>query len=167
MSVDKDRTADTTVHRRPGRRVVTMPTAAVGTTTLSNGKKAGKKIRTMGVMPPSSLASKAPSNPFGGPPSAPTGTFSFAGANATPSNEPRVPRKTNPFRERWETATDGIQSIHGRPFDPTRAYNEGDIILHKQHGMGIVESVTSAKDEIVVLFRESQETFEITPMAID
>ncbi|NUN14816.1 MAG: hypothetical protein HUU55_14390, partial [Myxococcales bacterium] len=163
MSLDKDRTADTTVHRRPGRRVVTMPTAAVGTTTLSNGKKTGKKIRTMGVLPPSMPASKAPSNPFGGTAPATSGMVPTIGATALTMSEPKQPRKVNPFRERWETATDGIQSIHGRPFDPTRAYNEGDIILHKQHGMGIVECVTSAKDEIVVLFRESQETFEITP----
>lgn len=60
-------------------------------------------------------------------------------------------------RLRWEKATEGVTSVHGRPFDPGRVYTEGDIILHKQFGMGVVETPAGTDEAVNVLFREGVE----------
>jgi hypothetical protein len=57
-------------------------------------------------------------------------------------------------RKRWEELTEDLTSIHGRPYDAGRTYSEGDIILHKQYGMGVVEDHSEEEGTISVLFRE-------------
>lgn len=69
----------------------------------------------------------------------------------------RVAAPVNPDRKRWEEATSDLTSIHGRPYDPGRAYHEGDIILHKQFGMGVVEGRQEADGSIDVLFRDGSQ----------
>ena len=57
--------------------------------------------------------------------------------------------------------TDGVTSIHGRPFNPTHTYHEGDIILHKQFGMGVVETVDQENLTLTALFRDGVETLAL------
>jgi len=59
--------------------------------------------------------------------------------------------------------TDGISSIHGNPFDPTRVYHDGDVVLHKQFGMGIVESIAQDGLSLSALFRDGVQSLELTP----
>jgi hypothetical protein len=73
------------------------------------------------------------------------------------------PAAKSPERLRWEKLTEGVSSVHGRPFDPERRYTEGDIILHKQHGMGVVETSDGSSDVIDVLFREGIAKLELQP----
>lgn len=66
----------------------------------------------------------------------------------------RPPPVLSPERKRWEELTEDLTSIHGRPYDAGRCYHEGDIILHKQFGMGVVENLMEDDGTINVLFRE-------------
>ena len=75
----------------------------------------------------------------------------------------RTPSVTkSPERQRWDKATEGITSIHGVPFNPGRTYGEGDIVLHKQFGLGVVEKAEEGKLEIDALFRSGVQTLELT-----
>ena len=73
--------------------------------------------------------------------------------------------RTSPERKRWDEATSGITSIHGRPFDPERNYGEQDIVLHKKLGLGIVQDVTEDGSSMNVLFRDGVENLELTPQS--
>ena len=84
---------------------------------------------------------------------------------AAKSAEPLPPMRpapvaTSPERIRWNKLTDGLSSIHGRPFIAGRSYSEGDVILHKQHGMGIVEGVCEEPASITILFRNGIEQID-------
>lgn len=79
--------------------------------------------------------------------------FSSLGSDATPGPKPTM----SPDRKRWEEMTSDLTSIHGRPYDPERSYNEGDIILHKQFGMGVVEGWEEEDSTINVLFRDGSQ----------
>jgi len=76
--------------------------------------------------------------------------------------QPRI-TSSSPERLRWKEMTDGISSIHGNPFDPTRVYHDGDVVLHKQFGMGIVESIAEDGLSMSALFRDGVESLELTP----
>ncbi len=68
-----------------------------------------------------------------------------------PKRRPTLPPKTAD-ELRWEEATQGVDSRHGRPHRSEERYDVGEIILHKRWGMGVVE----AREEdgtLVVLFR--------------
>ncbi len=53
---------------------------------------------------------------------------------------------------RWRKATDGVHSRFARPHRREDSYCEGELILHKAHGMGVVEAVDRA-GPLTVLFR--------------
>jgi len=55
--------------------------------------------------------------------------------------------------ERWRLLTAKLGWRDGKPYQPTRSYEEGDVMLHKGHGLGIVQSVVHAQ-ACVVLFRD-------------
>ena len=74
-----------------------------------------------------------------------------------------VAMRTNPERKKWDEATSGITSVHGRPFSPDRKYGEQDIVLHKKLGLGIVLDVAEDGTSMSVLFRDGTEQLELTP----
>ena len=53
---------------------------------------------------------------------------------------------------RWKELTDPVMSWQAKPYDKHRTYAAESFILHKQEGMGHVESVT--EEEVIVLFKE-------------
>lgn len=72
-----------------------------------------------------------------------------------------VAKRTSPEGVRWDEATSGITSIHGRPFSPERNYSEQDIVLHKKLGLGIVEDVAADGSTMNVLFRDGITALEL------
>lgn len=78
----------------------------------------------------------------------------LAGAE-TPPPPPRRPEQT----KRWREVTDQVDSRSALPYTPQRSFREGEYLLHKQFGMGYVEKVEG--DEIVVLFRDGEESLPI------
>lgn len=57
-------------------------------------------------------------------------------------------------RARWEELTDQVDSRSARPYDRLRRYEPGQLVLHKKHGIGHVESADEEAMQMVVLFRE-------------
>ena len=57
--------------------------------------------------------------------------------------------------ERWKTLTAQLGWRDGKPYQPTRTYKEGDVVLHKGHGLGIVQSVVHPQ-ACVALFRDTE-----------
>ncbi len=73
-----------------------------------------------------------------------------------------APRPVSPERARWNELTEGVLSIHGAPFDPTRMWKEGDILLHKQFGMGVVEASEDLEPaQILAIFRDGQQVLDL------
>jgi len=66
---------------------------------------------------------------------------------------------------RWFKATNGVHSRYARPHRAEESYAEADLVLHKVHGMGIVEAVDPSSGAIKVLFREGLVTLDATPAA--
>lgn len=123
------------------------------------GKDRGRSVRrVVSVRGNGGSSHEAPSAPLSGPPSDKKGVQRaaatlFSGLGTTTRPKPTV----SPERKRWEEATSDLTSIHGRPYDPERAYHEGDIILHKQFGMGVVEGRHETDGSIDVLFRDGSQ----------
>ena len=84
-------------------------------------------------------------------------------AEERPSRRSEKPRPVSPERARWNELTEGVLSIHGAPFDPTRSWKEGDILLHKQFGMGVCEpSDDIAPAQIRAIFRDGEQVLDLT-----
>jgi len=74
------------------------------------------------------------------------------------------PRPVSPERARWNELTEGVLSIHGAPFNPTRTWKEGDILLHKQFGMGVVEASEDLyPSQVRAIFRDGQQVLDLSP----
>lgn len=65
---------------------------------------------------------------------------------------PIVLGKDSPHFQRWNEATDKVDSRHARPHRSSEAYEAGEAVLHKVFGMGIVEKVGD-DGGLKVLFR--------------
>jgi len=76
-----------------------------------------------------------------------------------------VAMRISPERKKWDEATSGITSVHGRPFSPDRRYGEQDIVLHKKLGLGIVLEVAEDGASMSVIFRDGTEELELTPQS--
>ncbi len=63
-------------------------------------------------------------------------------------------------KARWVELTSKLSSRHGKPYYADRTYTEGDVLLHKRHGMGVVESVVH-EEAIMVLFRDGAQVIEM------
>lgn len=61
---------------------------------------------------------------------------------------------------RWRELTAALGPRDGRPYYPDRTYEAGDVVLHKRHGMGIVESIVH-ENACMVLFRGAREVIEM------
>jgi hypothetical protein len=66
----------------------------------------------------------------------------------------RAYSRETPERARWEELTEGVMSFHGRPYDPEATYTEGDVVLHKQYGLGVVDKVNVAAGTCSTVFRD-------------
>jgi hypothetical protein len=64
-----------------------------------------------------------------------------------------APQPTTAERARWDALTKDIDSRSARVYDRLRAYKPGAFILHKQHGMGHVESADDDEGTMIVLFQ--------------
>lgn len=89
----------------------------------------------------------------------PVGPEAAAAAAAAARPDPAVRAKQNADVARWREATDQVDSRSAVPYTAQRSFREGEFVLHKTFGMGHVESVT--EDEMVVLFREGEQTLPI------
>ncbi|MBM4341833.1 MAG: hypothetical protein FJ100_00445 [Deltaproteobacteria bacterium] len=61
---------------------------------------------------------------------------------------------------RWQRLTATLSARDGRPYNATRKYKPGDVLLHKSHGLGIVESIVH-DNAAMVLFRDTQAVLEM------
>ncbi len=61
---------------------------------------------------------------------------------------------------RWQRLTATLSARDGRPYNATRKYKPGDVLLHKSHGLGIVESIVH-DTAAMVLFRDTQAVLEM------
>lgn len=66
--------------------------------------------------------------------------------------KPLTDKIEDPQANRWRRATDGVHSRFARPHRVTDTYVVDELILHKIHGMGVVEKVGS-DGTLAVLFR--------------
>ena len=72
-----------------------------------------------------------------------------------------VRRKADPeVTRRWKEATANLTSRDGEPYFSHRTYAEGDVLLHKRFGVGVVEGV-EGDNEVRVLFRDGVESLEM------
>lgn len=104
----------------------------------------------------------------------PTTTSRRSGGRVTtiveskPAAAPVVPKRVRPqespevlaAKARWTELTSKLSSRDGKPYYADRTYAEGDVILHKRHGMGVVESVVH-EEAMMVLFRAGQQVIEM------
>lgn len=61
---------------------------------------------------------------------------------------------------RWQKLTATLSARDGRPYNPTRTYKSGDVLLHKQHGLGIAEQVLH-EQAVMVLFRDLETVLQM------
>jgi hypothetical protein len=112
--------------------------------------------------------------PIGGPRGA-AATNPPASAAATPTGAPRREAPTAVAAAgttaavgtaetsgggRWHQLTAHLSARDGRPYNAARSYKAGDVLLHKSHGLGIVESLVH-EGAILVLFRELQTVLQM------
>ena len=71
-----------------------------------------------------------------------------------------APADDGDARLRWRKLTANLGPRDGSTYAPGRAYATGDVMLHKRHGMGIVESVLH-ENACMVLFREGGMVIEM------
>jgi len=73
---------------------------------------------------------------------------------------PAEPPEVVAAKARWVELTGALSSRDGKPYYADRTYKEGDVLLHKRHGMGVVESVVH-EEAVMVLFRDGQQVIEM------
>lgn len=61
---------------------------------------------------------------------------------------------------RWREKTKNLGFRDGKPYKPAKVYKEGDVMMHKRHGMGIVESIIH-DNACLVLFRTGTQPVEM------
>lgn len=61
---------------------------------------------------------------------------------------------------RWTRLTATLSARDGRPYNPVRTYKSGDVLLHKAHGLGLVEQVLH-EQAVMVLFRDTETVLEM------
>jgi hypothetical protein len=62
--------------------------------------------------------------------------------------------------DRWRVQTAKLGWRDGKPYQPTRTYKAGDVMLHKAHGLGVVQQVVH-DGACVVLFRDQETVIEM------
>lgn len=62
--------------------------------------------------------------------------------------------------ERWRKVTEGIDSRQATKYDRHKGYKEGAVIIHTEHGLGVVQKVLH-ENAILVLFRKVEVPLEM------
>lgn len=91
--------------------------------------------------------------PQGGPIREPVAEVAVSGAAETPT-------------ARWTRMTATLSARDGRPYNPSRTYKVGDVLLHKSHGLGLVETVIH-DNAAMVLFRDVEKVLEMGAPAVE
>ena len=71
-----------------------------------------------------------------------------------------VPAGQQTSTERWRQLTDALSWRDGKPYQITRTYKPGDVVLHKSHGLGIVQEIVH-DNACTVLFRDLEATLQM------
>ena len=77
---------------------------------------------------------------------------------------PKVSPEVAAAKSRWTELTGKLSSRDGKPYYPDRTYAQGDVLLHKRFGMGVVETVVH-EEAVMVLFRDGQQVIEMAQAA--
>ncbi len=77
---------------------------------------------------------------------------------------PKVSPEVAAAKSRWSELTGKLSSRDGKPYYPDRTYAQGDVMLHKRFGMGVVETVVH-EEAVMVLFRDGQQVIEMAQAA--
>ncbi len=104
--------------------------------------------------------SKLTGKPMGLPPE------QDAAGSALPNTVAPAP---DPVRQtRWQELTAKLSSRDGKPYLLTRTYKPGDVVLHKAHGLGVVESVVN-DGACLVLFRDQETVLQmsVSPLSLE
>lgn len=64
--------------------------------------------------------------------------------------------------DRWQALTAKLGWRDGKPYQVTRVYSPGDVVLHKAHGLGIIQQIVH-ESACLVLFRDAE---VVLPMAM-
>jgi hypothetical protein len=69
---------------------------------------------------------------------------------------------------RWQQLTARLSSRDGKPYQPIRTYKAGDVVLHKAHGLGVVESIVN-ENACMVLFRDTETVLQmgVSPLSLE
>ena len=63
-------------------------------------------------------------------------------------------------RRRWQELTSEFSARDGAPYRPFNNYVEGDVVLHKRHGMGVVQTILH-EQACMALFREGEQVLQM------
>lgn len=74
------------------------------------------------------------------------------------------PNVDSDITAQWRARTAHLGPRDGKVYLSDRTYQVGDVLLHKRHGMGIVESVVHS-NAIMVLFRDTRQVIEMAVAA--
>lgn len=79
-----------------------------------------------------------------------------------------IPAPVDERLARWRVLTEKLSSRDGKPFQASRTYKSGDVVLHKAHGIGVVQTVVHA-NACLVLFRDLETVLQmgLTPAQIE
>lgn len=72
----------------------------------------------------------------------------------------KVAYSPNELTARWRQLTQGMRSAEGAIYNPRNTFQEGDALIHPQHGFGIVTQVIH-ENAVLVLFREVEVPLEM------
>lgn len=131
-------------------------------------KKLGKLQRDRPrMMSPPEVISKRPAK--GGEFAAPLRELAkLTGKVMSFDDEPEVhksaivapPPPTDDRSARWRQLTERLSSRDGKPYVATRIYKPGDVVLHKAHGLGVVETIVH-ENACMVLFRDQETVLQM------
>lgn len=96
------------------------------------------------------------------------GAVSPPGSSAAAADAAKGTAATAAGAERWRSLTANLGWRDGKPYQVTRTYGIGDVLLHKAHGLGVVEQVVHAQ-ACLVLFRDAETVLQMAlpPSAVD
>lgn len=88
--------------------------------------------------------------------------------DAAPSIVVGIPAPTEVLQTRWQQLTAKLSSRDGKPYLLTRTYKPGDVVLHKAHGLGVVETVVN-EGACMVLFRDQETVLQmgVSPLSLE
>lgn len=83
-----------------------------------------------------------------------------AASGVVEAAEAAAPAPATSPTERWRQLSAALSWRDGKPYQVTRTYKPGDVVLHKNHGLGIVQQIVH-ENACIVLFRDLEVTLEM------